>query len=372
MAHLCQGFAFAHVLATYAALADPAIPAVLKAEPASEWSAKFAGTEGWIGGDGVYSVQIGPRRVVWFFGDTILGKVKDGRRVDAVMVNNTVGVQSDRATDAPIRFVAGRDKVGKPAAVFLPADGKGWFWPLAPVPVGERLIVFLTQIEKAGEGVFGFKQIGQVLAVVENPREEPEKWRTRQHKVPFSKEEASGERSWGAAALVKDGYLYVYGCDEPRHKGTTTKHMVLARVPVARVEDFTAWRFRTQDGWSAKPDEAAQLASRVANEYTVTPLPDSHGYVAVCTENGLSERIVARFAPAPEGPWSDAVLLYKCPEMHADKGLMTYAGKAHAWAAGTNELVVSYCVNPWQFGRLFEDEKLYRPKFVRVKLGPGK
>jgi hypothetical protein len=372
MTSLCHVTALFFALAMYAALADFRVPTVLKAEPARELSRRFAGMEGWTGGDGVYSVQVAPRRVLWFFGDTILGKVKDGRRVDAIMVNNTVGVQTGPAKDAAIRFVAGRDKDSKPTAVFLPTDGKGWFWPLAPVMVRQSLIVFLTQIEKAGDGPFGFKQIGQVLAVVENPEDEPEKWRVQQHRVPFSKEEASGERSWGAAALVKDGYLYVYGCDEPKRKGPTTKHMVLARVAIEHVEDFTAWRFRTPDGWSARPDDAARIASRVANEYTVTPLPDGDGYVAVCSENGLSDRIVAHFARAPEGPWSDATLLYKSPEMKADKGLMTYAAKAHAWAAEGNELVVSYCVNPWQFGRLFEDEKLYRPKFVRVKLGPGK
>jgi hypothetical protein len=353
-------------------LTTSSIPTILKAEPAPEWSTKFTGTEGWLGGDGVYSVEIGSRRVLWFFGDTLLGKVKDGRRVDAVMVNNTVGVQAGPGKAAAIRFISGHDKDGKPSALFLPADGKGWFWPLAPVRVGQRLIVFLTQIEKAGEGPFGFKQIGQVLAIVENPQDDPEKWRVRQHKVPFSKEEAARERSWGAAALVQDEYLYVYGCDEPRHKGPTIKHMVLARFPIAHVDDFSAWRFRTRGSWSANPDDAVQLAGRVANEYTVTPLPDGNGYVTVCSENGLSERIVGRFAPAPEGPWSAATLLYKCPEMHADKGLMTYAGKAHAWAAEGNELVISYCVNPWQFARLFEDEKLYRPKFVRVKLGAPK
>src|SRR5262249_2295869 len=71
------------------------------------------------------------------------------------------------------------------------------------------------------------------------------------------------------------------------------------------------------------------------------------------------------------GPWSAPVLLYRCPEMGKDKGVFSYAAKAHPWAAAGNELVVSYCVNTWEFARLFRDDKVYRRKFVRVELGPA-
>jgi hypothetical protein len=35
-------------------------------------------------------------------------------------------------------------------------------------------------------------------------------------------------------------------------------------------------------------------------------------------------------------------------------------------------LPLSYCVNAWEFARLFRDAEAYRPKFVRVKLTPSK
>jgi hypothetical protein len=99
-------------------------------------------------------------------------------------------------------------------------------------------------------------------------------------------------------------------------------------------------------------------------------VPGGKGFVAVYTENGLGERIMGRFADAPGGPWSEPVLLYRCPEMAKDKGVFTYAAKAHPWAARGQELLVSYCVNSWEFARLFRDETVYRPKFVGVQLGP--
>lgn len=348
------------------------VPSVLRAEPAPEWEARFAGGKGWIGGDGVYSAVLGPRRILWLFGDTILGSVKDARREGAVMVNNTLAVQSGHGADAGIRFVTGTTREGKPAAVFTPAEGEGWFWPQAAIRVGERLHLFLPRLIRTKDGgAFGFRQVDQYLAVVDNPDDEPEKWRVKQHKLPFAEFMRGRARSWGSAVLGDGDRVYIYGYDEGG-EGIGRRRLLVARVPGGEVDDFHAWRFRTAKGWSEKPEEVAALADGLATEFSVSPAPGGHGYVLVYTENGLGDRIVARFAEAPEGPWSTPVLLYKCPEMAKDKGVFCYSAKAHAWAATEDELLVSYCVNAWEFARLFRDEKVYRPKFVRVKLRPAK
>jgi hypothetical protein len=351
----------------------PSLPTVVQARPAPDLESKFAGKDGWIGGDGVYSVVLGPDRILWLFGDTLLGKVQEGRRTGAVMVNNTVGIQTGRGRDIVIRFVAGRPRADKPVSFLAPANGKGWFWPQAGVRVQDRLLVFLPQLDKTTDpGVFGFRRIGQWLAVVENPDDEPEKWRVKQREVPFGEIGPGRERSWGSAVLAEGEYLYIYGYHEERGKGIGKRRLTVARVPARKVDEFAAWRFRTRDGWSDKAEEAAPLADGVGTEFSVSRVPGGKGYVLVTTENGLSPRIVGRFSDTPIGPWSAPVLLYTCPEMGRDKGLFCYAAKAHPWAATGNELVISYCVNAWEFARLFRDEAVYRPKFVRVELKPTK
>jgi hypothetical protein len=105
-----------------------------------------------------------------------------------------------------------------------------------------------------------------------------------------------------------------------------------------------------------------------AVEYSVTRLPGLKRYAAVYTGLGLSDRIVARFAESPEGPWSEAVLLCQCPEMKRDKRVFSYAAKAHPHLAGGNELVVSYVVNSFELGPVVNDATLYWPTFVRVTL----
>jgi hypothetical protein len=348
----------------------PPAPAVIKAGPAPEWDAKFAGREGWVGGDGAYSVGLGRRRVLWLFGDTLLGTVKDGGRAGAVMVNNTVGLQDGRDEHATIRFIAGEARDGKPAAVFLPPDGKGWLWPQAAVPVGGLLAVFLSQIERGEEpGVLGFRHVGQWLAVIENPTDEPSHWRKKLHAVPFARFDPASVRSWGSAVLAGGDFLYVYGYRE-RGKEIGSRELMAALVPAERLTDFASWRFRTADGWGEKPEDATPLAAGLATEFSVSPMPGGNGYVLVYTEDGLGDRVVGRFAREAAGPWSDPLLLYRCPEMRRDKGVFCYAAKAHPWATKDDDLLVSYCVNAWEFARLFRDEKVYRPRFVRVRLGP--
>ena len=333
--------AIGYVLFLTASVSRASPPAVVSAAPLPSWNAKFAGKEGWIGGDAVYSVVLGKDRVLWLFGDTLLGSVKDGARKAAVMVNNTVGVQSRSDKDAPIRFVAGKGRDGKPAAVFTPTEGKGWFWPLAAVRTGDRLFVFLPRIEKTKEpGAFGFKHVGQSLAVVANPEDDPQKWRVRQKQIPFVEFGPQRERSWGSALLEDGNFLYVYGIAEERGKGIGKKRLIVARVPTGKLDDFGAWRFRTASGWSEKPQESC-AAGRWSGD-GVLGQPRSgrvrfRGGVHGKRHRGAHRRPLRRL---PDGPWSAPRLLYRCPEMGHDKGVFTYSAKAHPWAAAGNELVI--------------------------------
>lgn len=360
---------FGAALALLAAPLFAAAPASPRATPAPEWDTHFAGKRGWIGGDCVYSVDLGKGRALWLFGDTLLGTAKDGRRTAATMVNNTFALQSGSGKGAKFRFIAGKAKDGKPAAFVTPADGKGWFWAQSGIRVKGRLYLFLPQIKKAGEpGAFGFAHVGQWLAVVENPDDEPEKWKLKQHRIPFAVFGAKRDRSWGASSLAVGEHLYVFGHDEEKGRGLGRKRLLVARVPLDKLTDFRAWRFRTADGWGEKAEDASGLAGGLATEFTVSRHPGGKGYVLVYTENGIGDRIVARTADAPEGPWSAPSLLYRCPE-GKDRAVFCYAAKAHAWASGEGELLVSYCTNAWKFGKVFEDESVYRPRFVRVRFG---
>jgi hypothetical protein len=336
-------------------------PVISSASPAPEWTAKFAGTAGWIGGDAVYSVRVNDKRVLWFFGDTFIGTVKDGKRAGAAMVNNTVGVMDGET----IRFQHGRKSDGKPAAIFIPKDGKGYYWPLGGAMSGSKLVQLLVRVEstKAG-GAFGFRQIGQELAVIDNPTEDPAKWAVTYSPLPFAKFEPKDERLWGGAVQTVGKETYIYGIED-REKKFGSRRLLTAKVETAKMADPSAWRFRTINGWSDKPENAISTVRGLATEFSVGPAPTG-GFVLTYTENGIGDRIVARFAPEPHGPWSEPVLLYSCPEK-ANKKVFCYSAKAHHFNE-SKEMLVSYCVNGWNFSTSIEDQSVYRPQFILVKL----
>jgi hypothetical protein len=122
----------------------------LRVEPLPLYDAAFERTSGWTGGDGAYSAGLGGDRVLWMFGDTFVGRVENGRRVDARLINNSAAIQTGREPSAAaLSFIYRTLSDGGPAAFLQPADGAGWLWPYHGVRTAEGLFLFLLQIEPA-------------------------------------------------------------------------------------------------------------------------------------------------------------------------------------------------------------------------------
>ncbi len=340
-----------------------------KAEPMPELNALFEPHDGWIGGDGAFSVALSPRRTLWLFNDTWVGSVRQGKRVNAAMVNNTLALQDGRGKDAKVQFVIRKDNAGKATSYITPVDKRGWFWPQAGAVSGDRLLLFLAEIEKSGKpGAFGFRQTGRWLGVVENPAEPPLSWRIAQRKVPCEIIDSKRELAFGAAVLRDGDYLYVFGTDEDKGRFGPARYLIVARAPLGSADDFAAWRFYHEGQWEADYHGVSRLVPAMGSELSVSYLPNFKRYKLVYTEGGMSPRILARTAAAPWGPWSKATTIYECPESGWDKRIFCYAAKAHPSLATGDELVVSYVANSFDFWQVMADARLYWPRFVRVPL----
>jgi hypothetical protein len=347
----------------------PAPPSIVKAEPDARLTARFHQTDGWVGGDGVFSVPLAGQRTLWLFSDTWVGSVRDGKRKNVVLVNNTIGVQQGTGRDAKFTFHVQKYAEGKPKAFFTPPDGKGWFWLFSGHFAGDKLHVFLPRFEKTKvPGAFGFKAIDLWLATVSNPTAAPTKWKIAYTRVPFASFEAKRKVSFGSAVLTVGDHTYVYGYQETPGKPFPSRKLLVARVARDKLADFSAWRFLADGEWKKDVKDAIASVEGLGTEFSVSYLAGLKRYALVSTENGLSDRIIGRFAGAPEGPWSEPVLLYTCPEMKKDKNVFSYAAKAHPHLAAGNELVISYVVNSFELAPILDNSRLYWPTFVRVTL----
>jgi hypothetical protein len=349
------------------AAADP--PIFGEARPVPEMNALFEQTNNWIGGDGAYSVALTPERTLWLFSDTWIGGVRNGKRTNARLVNNTLALEDGHGVNAKIQFIVRYDADGKPTAFLTPENKHGWFWPQSGACVGQRLFLFLAQEEKTDAGgAFGFRQIGRSLGVVTNPLAPPFEWRVEQHQLPCADFSAKRQVTFGAANVLDGQYLYIYGTDEDK-PASRERYLILARVPTNQAADFSAWRYYAEGQWNLDYRKASRLADRMASEYSVSFLPKFGQYLLVYTDRGLSPKIEARTAPTPWGKWSAPTTVYHCPE--TGKNIFCYAAKAHPSEDAGDAIIVSYVANAFDFGQVMADASLYWPRFIRVPLAKG-
>jgi hypothetical protein len=331
----------------------------------------FQPTNGWIGADGDYTVLLPNGVTLWLYSDSFIGKVSDHHRQPEKMINNSAAWQHGvQPTNAEVEFFYRRSNAGKPESLITPADGHGWFWIYDAVIVQGKLFLFLPQIERvSGDSAFGFRLTAVWLAEISNPVAPPTRWQIAQTRIPFAQFGTGGNRCFGSAVLATNGFVYIFGTWEKGHG----KKMILARAPETTLADFSSWQFRARNAWSTNVIEAAELCGRMASEYSVSWLAALRKYVLICTQDGLSDKIQLRTASAPWGPWSDAKVVYQCPDVKFGKNVFCYAAKAHPMlATQPDELVITYAANSYELSDLMNDPRLYWPRFVRLQVQPVK
>ena len=56
------------------------------------------------------------------------------------------------------------------------------------------------------------------------------------------------------------------------------------------------------------------------------------------------------------------------PEVDRNPTYFTYAAKGHLQLSRQGELLISYVVNSHEFGAMFKDATIYRPRFISIPL----
>ena len=308
---------------------------------------------------------------MWLFGDTWLGDVHNNAHVNATIVNNTIAIQQGRlGHGAAVTFYAGRTPGGHEAAFIRPVDGRGWLWIYHGAIIQEHLYLFMVQIERTAEPPgAGFRIIRTWLGQVDNFEDLPPNWKISQQRIPWGSYSAAATL-FGSWVLKQDQWIYIYGTTEDVIEGFHYKYMILARAPASALAEFDQWQFYNNGKWATDFRNAERLFAGVANEYSVSYLSARDKFIVVYTDSQRADRIIARFAPNPWGPWGDPFSLYRCPEARWDESIICYAAKGHPdISESPDELIVSYIANSTDFETMVSDARLYRPRFIRVRFG---
>ena len=360
-------------------------------QEAKDWSELFLRKSGWFGADGIFAIpQDGVdssgaaknQETVLLFSDTMIGDVINDSTVKPgfAMIHNSVAILKGGEPKAEnIEFYWDtKSSDGSPTGIFTPSTPASrpgdYYW------LGDGFVnpskeyatyIFGYRVRDTSLASFGFAEVGNTLIKIPKGSKPP--YRDQQQMdTPFFLPNANDTYgSFGAGIFANtkeagapnpDGYVYVYGV---RGKA---KNVMVARVLPAQFENFSSWTFWDGTTWNSDINKVANITDRVSNELSVTPLKDGR-YAMVFQTDGIGNTVGLRLSNHPNGPFGPIIKVWDCPETKINKNFLVYNAKVHSNLSKTNELLISYNVNSFDF---FNDIKrypnLYRPRFIRLTL----
>jgi len=371
-------------------------------------------TDDWSGGDGTHSVRLPDGRTLWLFSDTFLGLVHGppnpagqphawrdaGVPGGAAWVRNAALVMS-ASGQLERTLIAGTATSPAPLFPDLSAHPRHWRWPVAAVveprtPSAREDVVRVLlwdRMEGPAPFIYGVPT-GTEVATLSLPD-------LRVESIERISDQG-GVADWSrrvlyGTAVVRDGgWTYVFGGDDGR-AGTPARpssHVYLARAPVGRLGDASAWRYWDGARWQRDPAAGQTPGAQVLGDggrrgtgsaFTLVrkggtwvlftmDAGEAHG-------SGLSA-VTTYWACSPQGPWHGPGRGFVAPlppDSVPSGSVAAYNPQAHPEFTSGHadaELLLSYDVN-WLStepsvaeANVNRNVTLYRPRFVRLRLKP--
>jgi len=306
---------------------------------------------GWTGGDGAYSIPLPDGRILWTFGDSFLGTVNpDYSRPGSPLYNNIFVVQDGNE----LTTLAGGTPQNPTAYVLPIGNPNHWYWPGDGTVIGNKLYVFMLRLKSNGSGgVFGFEHIGTDMAVFSLP----DLQLIEQYPIV-----RTTKILWGVSIYEEEGYIYTYGT-----RVTFGRMALAARMAISNPGELEFWNGTT---WTSNLDATAYLEGpngtdvHVSNQFSV--FKRGSKYHLMTQDDFLGTGLKLYTSDSPVGPWLNPINFYNTPETGGD--IWTYNAFAHPHIEHpTKGMLVTYSVNSFNFGDIFEDARNYRPRFIWVK-----
>ena len=312
------------------------------------------------GGDVGADVRLQDGRRLWVFGDTLRSAGFDGQR----FVRNSMLVVSRGCLQVVLPGDHG-------ALIPDRRDGVG-YWPMSigkvQRPGYDLVSVAAQRVRSTGAGPFDFESLGPAQAVFVVPRGGTPQLIAQRDIGPDSADRS--RPTWGAAAAVQGGWVYLYGTANPGQDAVFGFSLRVARVRPDDLLEPDRWRYWDGHGWVADARDAAELIGATGG-VSQTLSVFRHGdrwYALSKRDDFLGTDLTVWTAPTPHGPFTAGTTLASLPSDTA-RGELRYMPLAHPdLLPRSGSVVVSYSRNNTDTGAVQRNPLLYRPRFVRVTL----
>ena len=309
---------------------------------------------GWTGGDATYSIALPDGRTLWMFGDSFLDTVyADYSRPSSGLVRNVFVVQNGINLTTLVT-----NTIDDPEAfVVTPDPDNEWYWPGDGTVIGETLYVYMEYFIRTGLGIFDFEYIRTDLVSFSLPE------LIEIERIPAFDDP---DILWGASLMEDGDYIYVYGAEFTAF----TKYAHVVRIPaddILGVKEFwngITWTTTEPASNVGRLEKQSGLALDVSSQFAA--FYHNGKYKIVTQEGFLGPAIYSWESTNVTGPWKKRQTVYITPETGGD--LFTYNAFVHPqFVAADGSLLLSYNENSFNFFDLFDDARIYRPKFVWFK-----
>ncbi|MDR1959316.1 MAG: hypothetical protein LBQ54_09820 [Planctomycetaceae bacterium] len=359
-------------------------------EPAEDWTALLDRKEGWLAGDGIFTLGLeGDSRqgsagensgTLFLFSDSFFGSSNDDGtfRWPITMINHCVGVlEGNRPEQKKMRFLYNTDAEGKPSNLF-----DKHFWLGDGIVIDSILYTTGTVVDPKTwilEGVW------MISVPIKNNLPDFTQARIRQGGL-FHKE-GVWEVLFGIGITDCGEDIYVYGFRDKKGEMFFPRQLVVAKAPRKSFGQVSTWQFWTGERWSGIIAdcncEEAGLAEGISNELSVTRMKGGvcdGKFILVYTKGCLGPSLNFAISESPYSKFIEEQTFYHCPEperyeqevkqtLGEKANVVTYNAKAHPRLSQPGELIVSYNLNVFGMkeGAFFTNKKFGFPRFVRLK-----
>jgi hypothetical protein len=317
-------------------------PAAVPGPDVIGWATSNTAAPGWLGADTSGSAVTGDR-MVWFFGDTVVGSPGATNLVSS----SAVVVDGNCAT--PV-FGPGNGPLYSPGVPGQLA------WSAGAVTVGARIFAVFSVRDVPAPGQLAGTFRRNVLLEL-RPRDLAV---LAVHPMP-----SDASHFLGNTLVAMGGKVYVYG--SIGNGDSWPRHSVVARFDPAAPQ--RPWEFLGATGWSASLSALAALPGVPA---TVTPTWEwrwGDGVALAVGDNFFDKVTVDLYwSPAPSGPFRRLGFLTEIPQPTSVPGGFVYVAGVTPLDAG--HLQLAWNVNSFDPNAFRSDPTFYFPRFLTLPMPP--
>ncbi len=319
----------------------------------------FTADPGWRGADGAASVDLGNGRVLWLFSDSFICSDSSRSRKGSAIIRNSIAIQQGYDPEtASLKFYW--DKSKKKPRAFFHLPGKYWFWTGHGVRVKDKLLIFLLKEHEVKTGI-GFEAVGWYAVLIPNPDDDPANWKMKYIEGP----DTFGTIAGSAAVLADADHLYAYGAVEP---ATHEVYVLRWKLDDACTGNLARPEWCINGTWTERKTKLSVSEPLFigATEYSVHYDHALKKFIQVQSYGFGEGKIGIRMADKLAGPWTESRMIFT-PTYPGVKKPFMYSAKAHPELAG-NGILITYNVNSFDFGELVNNQAIYYPRFISLKI----